>query len=67
MFNLTFEKEYSEYTDTPLQAIVEARLGGDSYAIPKISSAYVWWLMGHKSGHAQGVDDELERQFCGEE
>ncbi len=62
MFNSTFEKEYSEYTDTPLQTIVEARLGGDSYAIPKISSAYVWWLLGHR----QGVDDELERQFCGE-
>lgn len=62
MFKSTFEKEYSEYTDTPLQTIVEARLGEDSYAIPKISSAWTWY----KLGHSQGVDDELERQFCGE-
>ncbi len=60
MFNSTFEKEYSEYTDTPLQTIVEARLGEDSYAIPKISSAWNWY----KRGHAQGVEDELEYQFC---
>jgi len=62
MFNSTFEKEYSEYTDTPLQTVIESRLGNNSYAIPKISNAWVFY----QNGYSHGVDDELERQFCGE-
>jgi len=38
-----FEQEYSDYTGTPLAAIVSARLSNDSYGLPKISTAYTWW------------------------
>lgn len=38
-----FEQEFSAYTGTPLATIVAARLGTDSYSLPKISTAYTWW------------------------
>lgn len=38
-----FERDYAECTRTPLEAVVSARHGDDSYSLPKISMAYFWW------------------------
>lgn len=51
-----FEALYADYTQTPIEQIVAARLGIDSYNLPKISSAYTWY----KFGHAFGMIDIIE-------
>lgn len=51
-----FEAIYADYTQTPIKQIVAARLGENSYSLPKISSAFTWY----KFGHAFGMVDIIE-------
>lgn len=44
-----FEAIYADYTQTPIEQVVAARLGEDSYDLPKISSAWVWYNAGKMS------------------
>lgn len=41
-----FEALYADYTQTPIEQIVAARLGIDSYSLPAISKAWVWYRFG---------------------
>lgn len=58
-----FEALYADYTQTPIEQIVAARLGEDSYDLPKISSAWVWFRFGINSsssfGHVFGTLEEM--------
>lgn len=51
-----FEALYADYTQTPIEQVVAARLVEDSYSLPAISKAWVWY----KFGHAFGMIDIIE-------
>lgn len=38
-----FEQSYSEFTGHPVAFISAQRLSNDSYAVPRIATAYTWW------------------------
>lgn len=38
-----FEQSYSDFTGHPVAFIKAQRLSNDSYAVPRIATAYTWW------------------------
>lgn len=59
-----FEAVYADYTQTPIEQTVAARLGEDSYDLPKISSAWVWYKMGWEDC-LEAIEDSFDNDHFG--
>lgn len=55
-----FEALYADYTQTPIEQIVAARLGIDSYSHPAISKAWVWYRFGVTTSPIQPEIEDLQ-------
>lgn len=51
-----FEELYAQYTLTPVEDVVKARLEGGSYSLPKISSAWFWYKVGSSDKELSSVE-----------
>ena len=52
----TFEQLYHAHTDMSIEDIEDARLSNGSYSLPKLSTAYHWWLSGRVDGILSRID-----------
>ena len=57
-----FEAIYADYTQTPIEQIVAARLGEDSYSLPAISKAWVWYAFGQEALLQNQYYEELSKR-----
>lgn len=55
-----FESIYADYTQTPIEQIVAARLGEGSYSLPAISKAWVWYRFGVNASPIQPEIKDLQ-------
>lgn len=55
-----FEALYADYTQTPIEQVVAARLGIDSYSLPAISKAWVWYKLGWHDSKVESLINKGE-------
>lgn len=51
-----FEQLYHAHTNMSIEDIEAARLSNGSYSLPKLSTAYHWWLSGRVDGILSRID-----------